>query len=158
MKRSAPGTLAVLVLVGAALAYLGERLLLQLGAAMFVPPLTLPLTLVTVAAVLLIAAVPIRRSVTGASRRRVEPLRAARVALLAVASAHAAALLTGASAGVVAYMLLRTVLPAVGSVWLAVGALAAAIVLLASAVVAESLCTLPKDDDDDDPSGVPEAS
>ncbi|MGO3885638.1 MAG: DUF3180 domain-containing protein [Mycetocola sp.] len=157
MKRSSAGVLTVLGILGAAAAYFGQTVLLHSGAAMFVPPITLPLSLVTVAAILLIFAIPIRRSVTGASRGRVEPLRAARVAVLAVASAHAAALLTGLSAGVLAYMLMRTVLPAVGSVWLAVGALAASIVLLAAALVAEFLCTLPKDDDDD-PSGVPEAS
>lgn len=158
MRRSAAGTLLVLAVIGAALAYFAQTLLLHLGAPMFVPPLTLPISLLTVALVLLLAAVPIRRAVTGASKRPVEPLRAARVAVLAIASAHAGALLSGAAAGVLAYMLLRTVPPAVGSIWLAAGALTASVVLLVAALVAEFLCTLPKDDDDDDRSGVPEAS
>jgi hypothetical protein len=111
---------------------------------------SLPITLIAIAAIVVILAVPIRRAVLGRSKARIDPFHATRVAVLAKASSLSGALLTGSGIGILAYELTRPVLPAADSIWLAVIATFGAAVLLAAGLVAEHMCTLPPPSDEDD--------
>jgi len=136
-------------LVGVVIGFLLEMWVVAGGLPVLVPPVSLPITLIAIAAVVLILAVPIRRAVLGRTKTRIDPFHATRVAVLAKASSLAGALLTGSGIGILAYELSRPVLPAVSSVWLAGAATFGAAVLLAAGLVAERMCTLPPPSDDD---------
>lgn len=150
MKRTHPTTLVALGLVGIVVGYLIELAAAAAGAAVFVPSISLPVTLVIVAALVVALALPIHRAVTGKSRRRVDPFRAMRTAVLAKACALAGAVLTGYGGGVLLYLISRSVLPASTSIWAAVAAAGGAVILLVAGLVAEFFCTLPPDDDPED--------
>ncbi|SEB85055.1 Protein of unknown function [Paramicrobacterium humi] len=151
MSRTRPTSLLVLGAIGILVGYLLELAMVANGRPMIVPELTLPITLVIVGGVVLGFAIPIRRSVTGKSQKRIDPFAATRVVSLAKASSFAGAVFLGAGIGMLGFMLSRTVLPGVASVWLAGAMAAGAVLLMAAGLVAEHLCRLPKDDDDDDP-------
>jgi hypothetical protein len=59
----------------------------------------------------------------------------------------AGALVCGFAVAILAFLLTRSVLPAVGSVTMAVVTTVGAIVLLAGGLIAEKMCTLPPEDD-----------
>lgn len=149
MRRTRATTLIGLGLVGVVIGFLLEMWVVAGGLPVLVPPVSLPITLIAIAAVVLILAVPIRRAVLGRTKTRIDPFHATRVAVLAKASSLAGALLTGSGIGILAYELSRPVLPAVSSVWLAGAATFGAAVLLAAGLVAERMCTLPPPRDDD---------
>ncbi|GAA5154662.1 hypothetical protein GCM10025768_26150 [Microbacterium pseudoresistens] len=165
MKRTSPVILLLVALAGAAAGVLVDHALTSAGRATFTPAVALPILLVLLGAGLLVMAWQIRRSVraTGENRRRVNPFRALRTAVLARASSLAGAALAGFAAGLLGYLLSRPVPPPVGSAVAIVAALVGAVVLVIAALVAESFCTLPNDpdasaeagteDDDDDHTG-----
>jgi dolichol kinase len=150
MTRTHSTTLIAVGLVGLVVGFLMELGYAATGHAVFVPPLSLPLALVVIAIIVLAFAVPIRRSVTGRSRERINPFRAMRVAALAKASSLAGGVLLGVTIGILLYLLSRTAIPAIGSIWLTVGSAVAAAVLMAAGLVAEFFCTIPPADDDTD--------
>lgn len=161
MKRTAVSTLVVLVVVGAGAAALVQTALASGGRPIIVIPITLPLALAAIGALVVSLAIPIRRMTRYRSDpdrapvdgRGIDPFYATRVVMLAKASALAGALLTGVGAGAVVYLLTRSVTPPVGSIASAVGGLVGAAVLLTCGLVAESMCRVPpgeEDDDDDD--------
>lgn len=154
MKRTSVGVLLVAGLVGAVVGFLVDQILTGAGHATFTPSLLLPVLLVLLGAADIAFALPIRRAITGADPRPVDPFRAVRVAMLAKASSVVGAVVAGVAAGLLAFLLTRPVTP-VGSVVAVLATLVAALVLLAAALVAERLCTLRKDDDDEQP-GPPE--
>ena len=78
------------------------------------------------------------------------PTRAVRVAMLAKASSVVGAVIAGLAAGMLVFLLTRPVAP-VGSTVAVIATLVGALVLLAAALVAEHLCTIRKDDDDERP-------
>ncbi|QHC57657.1 DUF3180 domain-containing protein [Rathayibacter sp. VKM Ac-2760] len=149
MKRTRISTLLGLGLVGAVAGFLIDLAIASAGRPVLIPPLTVPLTLVVVAALVLGFAIPIHRATKGTLRRPIDPFRAMRVVVLAKASSLVGALLLGASGGVLVYLLSRPVIPSLGSVWQDVAAIVGAIVLLVAGLVAEHLCTIPPTDDDD---------
>jgi hypothetical protein len=149
MKRTHPSSLIACVVGGIVLGYLTDLLLVSTGDTALVPPLSLPITLVGVAAIVLILAWPIRRAVTGASKRRIDPFRAMRIAVLAKATSLAGALVLGIGSGIALFLLSRTVVPSAGTVWLALATAIGAAVTLAAGLVAEWFCTLPPPDDPD---------
>lgn len=151
MNRTRPTSLIGLGVVGLVIGFLGELAASATGMAVFIPPLTLPITLVAVAVIIVAFAVPIRRAVRGRTARRIDPFQATRVVVLAKACGLSGALLTGAGVGVLAYLLSRDVLPSGNSILLTALATAGALVLLVAGLVAESFCSLPPDDDADDP-------
>ncbi|WP_111721426.1 DUF3180 domain-containing protein [Homoserinimonas sp. OAct 916] len=153
MKRTKPGILVVLAAIGIAGGFLTQVILVSIGRPMLIPPATLAVTLVAIAGIILGFAIPIRRSVKGHSSGPVNPFQAFRVAILAKSSALSGALLTGATAGFLIFIVSRTVLPQAGSIWLAVVAFGGAAILLAGGLVAEWLCTLPPGDEPDQPMG-----
>ncbi|WEO76903.1 DUF3180 domain-containing protein [Cryobacterium sp. SO2] len=149
MKRTHPTPLVALGLAGLVVGFLAELAATAWSSPILVPPFTLPLALVLIAVILVGLAWPIRQATRGRSTRRVDPFRAMRVALLAKASSLSGALLLGVGLGIVAFILTRSVVPAVTSLWLAIGMALGAVILLAGGLVAEHFCTLPPGDDHD---------
>lgn len=148
MRRTHPSSIIACVVGGVVLGYLGDLLVVSTGGNALVPPLSLPITLVGVAAVVLLLAWPVRRAVTGASKQRIDPFRAMRIAVLAKASSLAGALVLGLGVGIALFLVTRAVVPSAGTVWLALASAIGAALLLAAGLVAEWFCTLPPDDPD----------
>jgi hypothetical protein len=146
MTRTRPATLVLLAVGGGALGWLLEMILVAAGSRAVVPPLTLPVTLVALAAVALALAWPIRQSVRGKVRRRVDPFQATRVVVLAKASSLSGSLLAGVGFGILAFLASRPVVASTDSLWLAAAAGVSALVLMAAGLVAELWCTIPPDD------------
>lgn len=150
MKRTRPTPLIGLGVAGIVVGFLWELGTVAAGSAVLVPPLSLPITLVAIAAIVVAFAIPIRRAVQGRSNARIDPFRAARIVVLAKACSLAGALLTGGGIGILTYQITRSVLPSAGSLWLAGAASFGALVLLVAGLVAEHLCALPPSDDEEE--------
>jgi hypothetical protein len=157
MTRTRATPLIGLGVLGLVIGFLVEFGSEAMGGSLLIPPLSLPLTLVVVGAILIGFSLPIRRAVTGRSTTPVDPFQALRIVALARASSRVGALLTGVTLGALLYFTTRPVLPGVGSMWLTIGSCVGAALMMAAGLIAEHLCTLPKDDDDDAP-GAPSAS
>jgi uncharacterized membrane protein len=153
VKRTRPTPLIALGLLGFVLGLLVEIAAAASGRAIIVPPITLPLTLVVVGIVVVLLAWPIRQVIRGRARWLVDPFRAMRVAVLAKASSLSGSLVLGIGLGIIGFILTRSVVPAVTSLWLAVATALGAGLLLAGGLVAEKFCTLPPDDDENQPGG-----
>jgi hypothetical protein len=141
------------VLIGLVIAFLLELAFAASGDPIVVPPVTLPVTLILLGAVVVSLAWRVRQGSRRKALRRIDPFWAMRVAVLSKATSLSAALLLGAALGIVLYILTRSVVPAVTSLWLAIGMAIGGAVMLAGGLVAEYFCTLPPDDDDTDESG-----
>ncbi|QPZ37619.1 DUF3180 domain-containing protein [Paramicrobacterium chengjingii] len=149
MKRTTATPLVSLWAIGIVAGFLTEMALTTSGSAVFVPPISLALTLVVVGAIVVGFSIPIRRAVTGASTRRVDPFQAMRIVSLARASSWSGSLFLGLALGAVTFMITRTVLPGVASVWLTAAMALGSALLITAGLIAEHLCRLPKDEDDD---------
>lgn len=147
MTRTTAGPLLLLALVGAVVGFVADTLLAGQGRPVFVPPISLAIALVLIAAALLAGAWPVRRAAAG--ERRIDPFYATRIVVLAKASALGGALLLGAASGILIYLLSRSIVP-VGSALTTGAALVGAVLLLVSALVAEHFCSVPPPTDDDD--------
>jgi len=155
MRRTSPLVLILLALAGAGIGYLVDHLLTVAGRATFAPSGFLPVLLLLLAAAVIGLAWPVRRSVRGQSRGRIDPFRAMRAATLARASSLLGAIVAGFGSGLLIFLLSRPVAPQVGSFVALAALVASSLVLVIAALVAEQFCTLPKDPDDrqpDDPS------
>lgn len=156
MKRTSPLVLILLAIAGGGIGYLVNHLLTIGGRATFAPSPLLPVLLLLLAAAVIALAWPVRRSVRGAVRTRIDPFRAMRAATLARASSLLGAIVAGFGAGLWLFLLSRPVDPQVGSIVAMAVLVASSLVLVVAALVAEQFCTLPKDPDDrqpDDPTG-----
>lgn len=151
MKRTSITGLVVLALVGGGIGYLVDHLLTIGGRATFAPSTWLPLLLLLLAAAVIALAWPVRRSVRGQTRVRIDPFRAMRAATLARASSLLGAIMTGFGSGLLVFLLSRPVAPQVGSIVAMAVLVASSLVLVVAALVAEQFCTLPKDPDDRQP-------
>lgn len=162
MTRTPPLVLVALGVISAVVAFLLQLTLGAIGLSKLVPQLTLSVTLVLIAVVVVALAWPVRRATRGARhpgdrpapKRRVDPFYATRVVLIAKASAVAGAILAGAGVGVLVELLTRPV-SAAATVWGAVAMLVAAALVLVAGLLAESWCTVPPDDDEKPQGGVP---
>ncbi len=150
MKRTSYSALLVIGVVGGAAAGLVQLGLATSGRPILVLPITLPLALAAIGAIVVVLAVPIRRMTGGRPGGPVDPFYATRVVMLAKASAIGGALVVGVGAGMLAYLLTRPVVPGVESIGSAVVAIVGAAALLACGLVAEHMCRIPPDDGDDD--------
>ncbi len=145
MTRTNPLHLALLAVLGGGAGWLLETALATSGRPVLIPPFTLAVALVLIGVIIVVMALPVRRVSRGG---RIDPFYATRVVMLAKASSLAGALLAGAALGIAGYLLSRSVLPGVGSITMAFAAAVGAIALLAAGLVAEQMCTIPPDDDD----------
>ena len=75
--------------------------------------------------------------------------------MLAKASSLLGAAAAGFAVGLLAFLLSRPVTPSVGSMGTIIATLVCAVVLVVAGLVAEQLCTIRKDDDDDTPGDLP---
>jgi hypothetical protein len=151
-------TVALLALVGGAVGWVLEAALVSMGRAIAIPPVTLSVALVLIAAIVVAMAVPVWRVVRGTAKKRVDPFYATRVVVLAKASSLAGSLLGGAAVAVMLFVLTRSVLPALGSVALTVAATVCAALLLIAGLIAEKMCRLPPQDDTPDSQRTPKES
>lgn len=148
MKRTRPLVLVLFALVGAGAGWLVDVILTAAGAAVAVLPFTLALSLAVIGVLVLVFAVPVRRAVRDRENHTVDPFYATRVVVLAKASSIAGSLLFGAALSIVAYMLTRTVVAAVGSIFSSGACIIGAVVLVVCGLVAENMCSIPPDDND----------
>lgn len=149
MRRTHPSALVGLAIVGIAAGFLFETAFVANGRPILVPPVAMPATLAGIGIIVVVLAWPIRRAVRGSVKTRIDPFRAMRIAVLAKASALVGALLAGAGAGILAYLLTRSVLPGGPSIGLAIALVAGGVVLMVGGLVAEYFCTLPPPSDDE---------
>jgi dolichol kinase len=148
VKRTRPLVLVLFALVGAGAGWLVDVILTAAGAAVAVLPFTLALSLAVIGVLVLVFAVPVRRAVRDRENHTVDPFYATRVVVLAKASSIAGSLLFGAALSIVAYMLTRTVVAAVGSIFSSGACIIGAVVLVVCGLVAENMCSIPPDDND----------
>jgi len=151
MKRTSPVVLILLAVAGGGIGYLVDHLLTVGGRATFAPSGFLPVLLLLLGAAVIALALPVRRSVRGTSRGRIDPFRAMRAATLARASSLLGAIVAGFGTGLLVFLLSRPVAPQVGSIVAMAALVASSLVLVVAALVAEQFCTLPKDPDDRQP-------
>lgn len=155
MKRTSILALVLVALIGGVGGGLLETALAVSGRPIVLPPITLAVALLAIGIMVIVLAMPIRRLTHGKSRQRVDPFYSTRVLVLAKASALSGSLISGFGAGVLVYLLTRSVVPGIGSIGPAVAAIVGAACLLAGGLVAEHMCTIPpgNDDDDNQPNG-----
>lgn len=151
MKRTGTAVLFGAGILGVVLGFGVDQLLTATGRPTFTPSILLPILLIMLAAATLLMALPIRRAITGASTTPVDPFRSLRVAMLAKASAIVGAVVAGVGFGLLAFLFTRPVSPSLGSSGAVIAAVVGGLVLLIAGVVAERLCTIRKEDDDDQP-------
>lgn len=138
------GALAIIAAaaMGAAIGWLLQFGLVSRGVPTLVPPVSLPVTLVAVAAVLIVFGIRLRRAVNHRPGD-VNPFHAVRLLVTARAGQFVGALFGGFGAGLWLALLGRSVPPAV-SVWLPMLlTVLAGAVLVACAAIAERLCRVP---------------
>jgi hypothetical protein len=151
MTRTKVSTVVALILVGAVAGFLVQISLAAASLPKFTPLYTLALSLVFIAGVVTVLALPIRRATTGAVRTRIDPFHATRVVLLAKASSIAGGLLVGGAFGLVLELLVRSAGINGDSLLKTLAALGGAVALLAAGLVGEFFCTAPPPPDDPDP-------
>lgn len=154
--------LAVIAVVVGAASWAVLRLVERSGGLVPALPWTAPVALVLLAVAVVAAGRPVRRWTRGDRSRPLDPLRAARVLVLARASAYAGAALIGFYAAQALLVLPDLVVEARRErFWMAGVAVLASGALLAAGWVVERWCALPPDDPsdddppDDDPSTTP---
>ncbi|MCC6270065.1 MAG: DUF3180 domain-containing protein [Microbacteriaceae bacterium] len=149
MKRTRVTTLLIVAVLGAAVGAIVELALAATGRPIIPLPVTLGIALAVIGAIVITMAVPILRMVRSTTAPRVDPFYATRVVMLAKACALTGALGVGVGAGVLAYLLTRSII-GVGSVAQAITTIVGAGVLLAGGLIAEHMCRTPPNDDDND--------
>lgn len=153
MKKTSYSVLLSFIIIGGAAGYLLELILTSRGALALIPPLTLPVTLVIVAAAVIAFAWPVRNALKPDSKKRVDPFYAMRVAVLAKASALVGALLMGFGLGIFIFLVGRPVVPDRGVLGVTLAHVGASLLVLIAGLVAESFCVLPPDDTDKETAG-----
>ena len=153
MKRTGAGILMIWAAVGIAAGFLFDQVLTATGRATFTPAVTLPILLVLLGAIVVVLAIPIRRATRGSAPGKVNPFRAVRIAMLAKASSIVGAVVGGVAVGLLIFQLTRPVAPSVGSMGTTIATALCGALLVAAGLVAEHLCTIRKDDDDEQPGG-----
>jgi hypothetical protein len=151
VRRTGPGVLLLTAAIGVAVGFLVDQLLTSSGRPTFVPGVTLPILLVLLGAVIVLLALPIRRATRGTAGGPVNPFRALRIAMLAKASSIVGAVFAGFGGGLTLFLVTRPVTPSIGSWGAVIATIVSGAVLVAAGLVAEHLCTIRKDDDDEQP-------
>jgi hypothetical protein len=158
VKRTGVATLGVAALLGLGTGYLVDQALTASGRATFTPSIMLPVLLVALGAILIVLALPIARSTRGTAgdmARPVNPFQALRIAMLAKASSIVGAAVAGFGVGLGVFIASRPVEPSLGSVGTILATAVGGAILVAAGLIAEQLCTIRKDDDDEPPAPGP---
>ena len=150
MKRTHPTPVIALALAGLVVGFLADLGAASFGLPILVPPISLPLTLAVIGILIVVLAWPVRRATRGTAHPPVNPFVALRIAVLAKASSLSGSLMLGIGLGIALYVLTRSVVPSLATLWLALATALGAAILLVGGLVAEHFCTLPPRDDDDD--------
>lgn len=153
MKRTAPVTLIVVAVVGVGAGILLQSVLAAMSQPKLRPEYTLAVTVVLIGIAAVALAIPVRRATRGNPAHRVDPFYATRVVVLAKASSVAGALLTGLGGGLLLELVVRAAEPGADLFLRAASVAGGGALLLAGGLVAEWLCTVPKDADDDPGAG-----
>jgi len=148
MKRTRASTIIAFTLGGLVVGYLLDLAIVTAGTKALVPPISLAVTLVGVAVIVVALAWPIRRAVKGKATKHLDPFRAMRIAVLAKACSLSGALVLGVGLGITLFLITRSVVPAASTIWLALATAIGAGLLLAGGLVAEWCCTLRPDHTD----------
>jgi len=154
MKRTSASLIVLLAVLGGAAGWFLEVARVASGNLVIVPPYTLALVLALIGVIIVIYAVPVWRVVNGTAKKPVDPFYATRVVLLAKASSLTGALVGGAVAGILVFLLSRSVIVG-SSVAMAAFTTLGGVVLLAGGLIAEKMCTLPPDDENTDSTVTP---
>lgn len=155
MKRTQPLTLLGAAAIGAVVGFFLNHLLTIGGQPTFNPAVTMPVFLVVLAVIVVVLALPVRRATRGGAS--VNPFRAVRIAMLAKSSSLVGALLGGFAIGLGMFLMTRPIGPQVGSTVSVIATIVSAAVLVVAGVLAEHMCTIRKDDDDESPDAGVEA-
>jgi len=153
VKRTGPGILIIAAAIGVAAGFVLDQALTAAGRATFTPAVSLPIFLVLLGAVVVALALPIRRATRGTVATPVNPFWALRIAMLAKASSIVGAVVAGLGVGLSLFLLTRPVPPSVGSLGAVIATAVCGAALVAAGLYAEHLCTIRKDDDDEQPGG-----
>lgn len=153
MKRTGAGILTLSAAIGVAAGFLFDQILTSTGRPTFTPAVTLPILLALLGAVVILLAVPIRRATHGSTPAAVNPFHAVRIAMLAKASSIVGAIVGGVALGLLLFLVTRPVSPSLGSMGTTIATVVCGALLVAAGLVAEHLCTIRKDDDDEQPGG-----
>lgn len=141
--------LAVLTLVATAVGFSVLRLWESSGRGAFPLPWSALVGMTVIAGAVLVVGWPVRQWNDGRRDRRLDPLRAARTAVLAKASSHSGALLVGWYAGQGLVVLPDLAIePRRERLVLCLLAVVAAAAMVVAGLVAERWCRLPPDDDE----------
>ncbi|SIT83900.1 DUF3180 domain-containing protein [Microbacterium sp. RU33B] len=154
MTRTRPGILIVAAILGVGVGFLVDQLLTASGRPTFTPAVTMPILLAVLGGFVVFLAWPIRRATRGASGSPVNPFRAVRVAALSKASSILGALFTGFAGGLALFVGTRPGDPSLGSLGTVIATAVCGALLVAAGLVAEYLCTIRKDDDDEQPGSI----
>lgn len=149
MSRTHPSVLVVVAVLSAGIGFLIDQYLTSSGLATFTPAVTLPILLFVLGGFVVLVALPVRRAVRG--RAKIDPFRAVRVAMLAKASSILGAVFAGLGAGLILFVVTRPVSPPLGSLGTVNATAICGLLLVAAGLIAEHLCTIRKDDDDEQP-------
>jgi Protein of unknown function (DUF3180) len=153
MTATRTRTLALLALVGAVLGWSVTRVL-ESGGGVMPLPLTALGAMLVIAVAVLVVGWPVRRWTRGDRSRRLDPLRAARTAVLAKAASHSGALLAGWYLGQGLTLLGDLhIEPRRDRLLLAGLAVLTALLMVTAGLVTERWCRLPHGDDDPDAPG-----
>lgn len=157
MKKTSIRSVVIMIVVAAVVSYLIELTLVSSGGLSIVPPISLPITLVAVAAGIIGLAVPVRRRVTGQRRAPLSPFYAVRVAVLAKSCSLTGSLLVGVGIGIIVHLMSR---PFVNwtLLWPGIAQAVGSLILMVAGLVAERMCTLPPDNKDTSPVSPPETA
>lgn len=145
LQRMNPWNLASAVAIGLSLGLATQFILSSQGKATFVPPYSMSVTLVALAALLLSLGIRLRRNLAKGSGA-VNPFQAVRLLATARAGQIVGSLFIGFGGGLLFALLQRSV-PAHFEIWLPMAVTAAAgLALLICALVTERMCQIPRGD------------
>lgn len=153
LQRTSPIAVLAFALAGGVAGLFTQLWFSSMGKPTLVPPLSLALTLVLLAGVLLWLAIALRRATQKTGPGHVNPFHAVRLLAAAKASQFSGALIGGFALGLLAQVFTRTVLPPPATWAPMLATFVAAIVLVVCAIVSEALCMVPPGDSDDQESG-----
>lgn len=150
LQKTSWYAIAVSMVIGFGIGYLVQTALSSAGDPPLIPPYSLPATLLTVTAIVLGFAIALRRSITGASKRPVNPFVAMRVVAAAKASIIAGAVFLGFAVGILMYFGMRTVAPEADAWWPVITTAIAAVIQVVVGLIAEHLGKVPPSTSDED--------